>query len=180
MLFNVAGLLRDDVGATRTESLDGETVETADGVFENIAGPVRMLRTDSTILVTAEIAAETTQTCSRCLEPARVRLEGLIEEEFYPVNADLGGGERGSLDEPIDPQDAEAVAIDDANVLDLSEVIRQALIAALPMAPLCRPDCAGICPECSANRNNQPCSCDEQVVNTQLSPLAKLLTRDAN
>jgi len=180
MLFNVAGLLNEDVGATRTESLDGETIETVDGVFENIEGTVKLLRTDSTVLVTSEITAEAKQTCSRCLEPARIDLEVLIEEEFYPINTGLGTGAHRGRREPEDPLDDEALVIDDKNMLDLSEVFRQALIAALPMAPLCRPDCAGICPICSRDRNREPCDCEGETTDSGLAPLAKLLTRDAN
>ena len=180
MLFNVAGLLNEEIGATRTGSLDGETIETADGAFESIEGTVKMLRTDSTVLVTSEITAKTTQTCSRCLESARIDLQVLIEEEFYPVNAGLGAGPRYGDRELGDPLDDEALVIDDRNMLDLSEVLRQSLIAALPMAPLCRPDCGGICPVCSRDRNREPCDCEEETTDSALAPLAKLLARDAN
>ena len=180
MLFNVAGLLNDDIGATRGEALRAETIETPDGVFENIEGTVEMLRTDSTVLVTAELITQTAQTCSRCLEPAHLDLEILIEEEFRPANADLTAGAYRGHREPEDPPDDQALVIDDRNMLNLSEVIRQALIAALPMAPLCRPDCAGICPVCSRDRNREPCDCEEEIPDSALAPLAKLLTRDAN
>ncbi len=120
------------------------------------------------------------QTCSRCLEPARIHLQVLIEEEFSPLNADLGAGPGRSRTEPGGLPDDEALLIDDKNVLDLSEAVRQALIAAVPMAPLCRPDCAGICPVCSRDRNTEPCNCEEETADSGLAPLAKLLTRDAN
>ena len=180
MLFNVAGLLNKDVGAIRFGSFSGGKIETDDGVFDNIEGTVKMLRTDATVLVTSEIAAKTTQTCGRCLGPAHLDLEVLIEEEFYPVNVDLGSWPGYSDREPADLARDEALIIDDKNVLDLSEVIRQGLIAAFPMAPLCRPDCAGICPVCFRNRNRETCDCEEDAPDSALAPLAKLLTRDAN
>ncbi|MBM3956890.1 MAG: DUF177 domain-containing protein [Gemmatimonadetes bacterium] len=179
MLFNVAGLLSDEVGATRKESLKGERIETPDGVFDDIAGSVNMLRTDRTVLVTARLTAETVQTCSRCLEPARVALETVIEEEYYPVNADLVAGARGRVGEGEEAED-EALVIDDRNMLDLTEVVRQALTAALPLAPLCRPDCAGICPVCARDRNLEPCDCEEETAHPALASIAKLLARDAN
>ena len=43
-------------------------------------------------------------------------------------------------------------------VIDLEPVVRDELSLALPSDPLCRPDCAGICPECGADLNNAPCS----------------------
>ena len=180
MLFNVAGLLSDEVGATREESLRGERIETPDGVFDDIAGPVNMLRTDRTVLVTARLTAQTVQPCSRCLEPATVALEVEIEEEYYPVNADLLAGPRRPAAETGEAPEDEALVIDDRNILDLSEVVRQALTASLPMAPLCRPDCAGICPVCARDRNLEPCGCEEEPSHPALAPIAKLLTRDAN
>jgi uncharacterized protein len=39
-------------------------------------------------------------------------------------------------------------------------VVRDACILDLPLAPLCRADCAGLCPECGVNRNLEQCSCD--------------------
>jgi len=180
MLFNVAGLLSKDVGAIRSGSFSGEKIETDDGVFDDIEGTVEMLRTDSTVLLTAEIAAKTTQTCSRCLGSAHLDLEVLIEEEFCPVNADLGSRQGHIYREPADLPADEALTINEKNVLDLSEVVRQGLIAALPMAPLCRPDCAGICPVCFRDRNRETCDCKEDASDSSLVPLAKLLTHDAN
>ena len=180
MLFNVAGLLNEDIGAIRSGSFSGEKIETDDGVFDEIEGTVKMLRTNATVLVASEIAAKTTQTCSRCLEPAHLDLEVLIEEEFYPVNADLGFGPGHAYREPADLPADKALIIDEKNVLDLSEVVRQGLIAALPMAPLCRPNCAGICPVCFRDRNRETCDCKEKVPGSSLASLAKLLTLDAN
>lgn len=176
MLFNVAGLLNSEVGATRTEHLENETIATEGSIFEEIVGTVHMLRTDSTILVSVDADARTTQTCSRCLEPAEIALSLTIEEEFYPTNHDLGGGPISGRGEPED----EALVIDDKNMLDLHEVLRQALTAALPIAPICAPDCAGICPVCLRDRNVEPCDCHQDSPETPFAPLAKLLARDAN
>jgi uncharacterized protein len=46
------------------------------------------------------------------------------------------------------------------DLLDLAPVVRDACILDLPLAPLCRADCAGLCPECGVNRNLEQCACD--------------------
>jgi uncharacterized protein len=46
-----------------------------------------------------------------------------------------------------------------ATELELAEVIREALILALPEFPLCREDCRGLCPRCGADLNDGPCAC---------------------
>ena len=45
------------------------------------------------------------------------------------------------------------------DTLDLAPLVRDALVLELPMAPLCRDDCAGLCPQCGANRNEGQCGC---------------------
>ncbi len=53
MLFNVAGLLQAGAGATRTFDVSTELLTTADGPINEVVGHVRLMRTDSTILVSA-------------------------------------------------------------------------------------------------------------------------------
>jgi uncharacterized protein len=45
------------------------------------------------------------------------------------------------------------------DTVDLGPMVRDAVVLELPMAPLCRADCAGLCPQCGADRNEGPCSC---------------------
>ena len=47
--------------------------------------------------------------------------------------------------------------------LDLAPMVREEVLLAVPDAPLCRPDCAGLCPTCGADRNAAPCDCDTAV-----------------
>lgn len=164
MLFNVAGLLNQSVGAIRSYRLDDEAIIGGgeDDRFESIAGRVRMLRTDQGILVEAEIGAETVATCSRCVDSASLTVSATIEEEFYPTNP-FRGFSTTAYAEPESADEGDRHYIDDRNMLNLSEAARQALLSALPMAPLCRPDCRGICPYCAADRNVEPCDCREPV-----------------
>jgi uncharacterized protein len=46
-----------------------------------------------------------------------------------------------------------------ARELDLSEVLREELVLAMPVFVECRPDCKGLCPRCGANLNDGPCEC---------------------
>jgi uncharacterized protein len=58
--------------------------------------------------------------------------------------------------------------------IDLTQMVRESIILELPLAPLCRADCAGICPVCGANRNDQPCSCEVSVTDERWSALDAL------
>jgi uncharacterized protein len=76
-----------------------------------------------------------------------------FEEEYYPTIDVVTG-----LPVPV-PEEEGIFTIGGDHVLDLSEAIRQYAIMALPMAPICRPDCAGLCPECGQNLNQGSCAC---------------------
>jgi uncharacterized protein len=152
MQYNVAQLLKERTGARRAYHLSGSGL-----VLEEIPGgaavdgDVEFLRTQKSILVKGRLEGDFETTCSRCLIRFHVKAPLVLEEEFFPL-IDLATGSK--LPKPDDPA---AFTIDEHHVLDLWEPVRQSLIVAVPMRPLCRPDCAGLCPECGADLNVGPC-----------------------
>ena len=96
--------------------------------------------------------------CMRCLEPAAPSFDVDVREVNQP-----GGGEE--LQSPyLDPQD----------VLDLAAWARDAYVLALPQQLLCRPDCAGLCPECGANLNADPDHAHEREPDPRWAALREL------
>ncbi len=59
---------------------------------------------------------------------------------------------------PADPVDEEAYPID-GDVIDLRQLVHDAVLLDLPLAPLCRSDCRGLCPVCGIDRNEATCEC---------------------
>ena len=178
MIYNVAGLMSGELGESRQHEIENERLAFGESSFTEISGPVRMIRTDRTVLVTVDIEAVTHDTCSRCLEPATVSVSVALEEEFTPKNADLMDGLNGHSqygDDYFDP----ALLIDEQNFLDLSEVLGQALTGAIRIAPLCMDACLGICPVCAVNRNEIQCSCAERPIDPRWEVLAGLTERGA-
>ena len=92
-------------------------------------------------------------TCSRCLEEFECPLNLDLEEEYFP-SQEMRGYHSLSGD-----GDAESFIIDDSHVLDLGEAVRQLTLLALPMKPICRQNCAGLCPNCGQNLNSGRCLC---------------------
>lgn len=93
------------------------------------------------IVVSATVVARWTGECRRCLEP----VGGLLEipvNELYQVRV----------------SDPEAFPLEH-DQLDLRPMVREALLLDVPSAPLCRPDCGGICPVCGGERNETACNC---------------------
>lgn len=176
MIYNVAGLLMDTEGSARRFEVDGEELYTDRHHFRDISGPVRMLRTDRTILVSASLSARAVDTCSRCLEPATLDVSVEFEEEFQPFNFDLMG-ERPA---PVEPEYDPALIIDERNILDLSDALAQAFSMAVPIAPLCQPECKGLCKTCFTNRNFAECRCDQNPIDPRWQKLAELTSKTPN
>ena len=116
------------------------------------------MRTHQGVLVTATVDAGVTRPCSRCLTVVTELSSIPIEEEFFPT-IDVNTGQRVAL-----PENAEgSLRVDTSHELDLSEALRQSVIAGEPMKPLCFTACLGLCPVCGINRNYEQCYCPGHV-----------------
>lgn len=73
--------------------------------------------------------------------------------------------------------DPDEFRIDGRNHLDLSEAVRQYEQAALPIQPVCREDCAGLCPVCGQNLNERRCDCEQPEPEGAWAGLAALAER---
>jgi len=174
MQFNVAQLLRQTTGATRHYEID-EPAGISDPALDlvgNIHGNATLLRTQRGVLVTADLHQIVRLQCVRCLADVEATLDIVLEEEFYP-SIDLKTGLLIQWDAEGEEFE-DAVMIDGNHILDLREVTRQWLLVNLPAQPLCRPDCAGICPVCGADRNVEPCKCEAQEGDARWAALADL------
>ena len=95
--------------------------------------------------VEGTVTAPWVGTCRRCAEAVSGTLHLVVHERYAE------GSTAGPSDEDLYPISDETV--------DLGPLVRDALVLELPMAPLCRPDCAGLCPACGADRNVGDCGC---------------------
>ena len=168
---NVAQLLKDAVGATRTFEVDGVTLESDDGVPAYVRGAFRLTRTDRGVWASGPVALSVDYVCSRCLTPFASWIEADVDDVFLP-SVDITTGAKLRYGE--DDTGADVNSIDEQHVLDLSDALRQYRLAGIPMAPVCREDCKGICPECGADLNEHACSC-EQFQDQRWTVLRELL-----
>lgn len=176
MIYNVASLLTSREGTTRSAAIENGEVYTDRHRFIEINGPVNMLRTDKTVLVSAAVSATVDDTCSRCLAPAKIKITSEFEEEFEPANRDLMSVRPEPVQRDFDP----ALLIDARNMLDITDALAQALSMTMPLAPVCKVDCAGFCTICFANRNQSPCKCDQTPIDPRWESLAELGARTSN
>ncbi|MGH3025862.1 MAG: YceD family protein [Gaiellaceae bacterium] len=113
----------------------GELVGVAEG--SDLALDLRLESVSEGVLVSGTVSVMLTGECARCLDPLTSKLEVDVMQLFvYPgreLESDADDDEIGLL-------------VDD--YLDLEPVLRDAVVLALPLAPVCREDCPGLCPEC--------------------------------
>lgn len=133
--INVTGLLKEPLGSTRSLEISGKLGEEVEGSVE---GNAKLTRISQGVLAQCEFEADVKLVCSRCLGAFVCPVSFRATEEFFTIS-DVSGGEQLSSSGR-----SEDFAIDDKNVLDLSELIRQYVLLNLPMKPLCRPDCPGV------------------------------------
>jgi len=147
MEINVSQLLKEAIGSSRRYKID-ETIDIDENKRDcRVGGEVSLMRTQRGVLVRGEMHTGLELTCSRCLSAFSYPLSISFEEEYIQsIDVDSGlplnsSGEPGSF------------IIDEHHVIDLTEAICQYALLAIPMKPLCRGDCAGLCPECGRNLN---------------------------
>jgi uncharacterized protein len=116
---------------------------------------------DGGVMVAGTVGAPWQGLCRRCTVPVGGELRIAVRERFADVPAAGHGGPPGAgrgTPAGDEPEDDEAYPIVDDR-LDLRPMVRDALVLELPLAPLCRDDCRGLCPRCGADRNVEACGC---------------------
>jgi uncharacterized protein len=160
MHINVAQLLKESIGSSRSYHIE-EKVGTDD--IDSVSSDVILIHTNRGIIIKGKITASVKIVCSRCLKPIDCVVKYDFEEEALPnVPAPEGLSSAGQYDNLI---------IDEDHTLDISEAIRQYVLLAVPAKPLCRSDCAGICPTCGHDLNEELCQCPSSVKDQRWSKL---------
>lgn len=166
MQINVAQLLKSEQGATRIIPLD-DAFQDETGLIP-VNGELKLTLINRRILVQGRVCIEVKLACSRCLKPFKCSIPLDIEEEYYPT-IDVNTGSKLPL-----PEETGAFKIDEHHILDLTEAIRQYKVMTLPMKPLCNEECAGICPTCGKNLNEEKCDCPSSEMDPRWAELLKL------
>lgn len=152
LTWPLAGLLAEPPGAARTYPLAGVTIGLDDEL--RLAGPIEgsvtIRRTNRGVLVSARLRTSLAESCSRCLRDVDVPLTLDIDEEVLP-SIDLATGK--AVDASTEP---DAFRLTDHHELELEPIVREAVSLAEPIAPLCRPDCPGLCPTCGLELGSGP------------------------
>lgn len=124
-------------------------------------------RQGADVVVTGSFRATARLQCGRCLEPLVTRVGPDVDLHLVPPPS------ARHEEVELGPDDLE-VDFYQGDTLDLPRLLRSETDLALPMKPLCRPDCRGLCPVCGGNRNSTACRCEVRDVDPRLAPLEAL------
>ncbi len=119
--------------------------------------------------LSGRIGGELEIDCGRCLEPFRLDAGVDVDLLYLPASENRGEGEVRIEEEDL----STAFYRDDQ--IDLRHLVQEQFQLALPMKPLCRADCRGLCAVCGGNRNTVPCGCVAEWEDPRLAGLKQLL-----
>ena len=106
--------------------------------------------------------------CGRCLEPFLWPVDASFDLRYQPHTHNTGEGEREIEEDDL------TTAFYENEEIDLGQLMREQFYLALPMKPLCREECRGLCPNCGANLNRTPCDCTIAWEDPRLAALKAL------
>ncbi|MBM4467740.1 MAG: hypothetical protein FJ014_19690 [Chloroflexi bacterium] len=162
MKFNLARLLDEPAGSKMSFDIDEAQQRLAEDLrVDFVRGTVEFTRSNRGIFGKGQLHSQIQLECARCLETFSQPLDFHLEAQFGLP--------------PIKPQEGTTFPIGVNGILDLTEALREQILLDLPMRPLCRPDCRGLCIECGKDLNEGFCDCVEETTDTRLAGLRELL-----
>ncbi len=137
-----------------------------------VVEPVRLAMTihkdDVRVRLAGSVATRLELVCSRCAEPFQVPVHLTFDLRYLP-QALVGNREE-------DPADDPSTTFYPDDQIDLGQMVREQCYLAIPMKPLCRPDCQGLCSTCGTNLNTERCQCNPQWLDPRLAALQALVS----
>lgn len=141
-------------------------------IVEPVEAEVFLLPQQDGCLLRGTIRGVVAMPCNRCMEETLVVLNQSFDEfEEYPQSADTEPEEEDSAE----LLDGSVVTMEGGSpFLDLASLLWEEFSLALPVKPLCKPDCRGLCPVCGKNLNEGACSCSRESGDPRLAALRQL------
>lgn len=126
----------------------------------------KIYKLDGDYIMTLDIIYKYEEKCARCLEP-------FIREDRTSLSGKLVKKTDGTLKD----EDEEVIYYSDEK-LDITEEVMTMIILSLPMKPLCKEDCKGICPQCGVNLNKHKCNCVVEDIDPRFAVLKDLRLKE--
>jgi len=155
--INVGFIIHEEVGYNHDFPFEIDQIIIGDDLeLRNFEGVVNIGKTPQGLIVQGDFEAETTLGCVRCLNNFDKDLAWSFTELYaFDKRSETDSG-------LILPEDAQ---------IDVSTLLREYALLEIPISPICKPDCKGLCPQCGENLNEKDCGHRPEGFD---SPFAKL------
>ncbi len=159
--LNVGFVVAQSAGFSRDFPFDVPQLDIPPDLhIRNLTGSIRATRTPQGILLQADLNAQVDLECVRCLTD----FQQALHVEFTELYA---FSQRYATDSGL--------LMPETGIIDLTPVLREYILLEIPISPLCRPDCKGLCPVCGNNLNESTCHHDDDSGDPRLSSLRSFL-----
>jgi uncharacterized protein len=172
MFIDINEIEREGVAFDGELDLSSVTGAGADGLRVMRARLVgRATPGDLGVMLSARLEANVELACSRCTEPFEARLTPAFRLTLVPEAAEFAAGEAR-----IGEEDTSLFYTREGKA-DLVQIASEQIYLNLPLKPVCREGCKGLCPRCGANRNTTDCDCADEAIDARLAPLLQFRKR---
>ena len=137
-----------------------------------VRGRMTISSTGRVLLLEGAVDTEVEQVCFRCGGTYRQPVHAEFQEEFV-MRPPQAPGQGPRVEEEEEAPESRLFYENTLN-LNLDELLRQSILVALPMKPLCADDCQGLCPRCGHRLNEGPCGCAPEAANSPLGTLRQV------
>lgn len=159
--FNFGFLLEAEHGTSRTTELEYPSIRVADDLtLIPLRGAFTATRVSEGVYLTGALHSHTRLGCVRCLEDANVAITIRLDDLFYYPAHSAPPGEH---------------TIGENGYVDLAPLVRELAWLDVPIQPLCKDDCQGLCMICGTNLNDADCDCVDDEIDPRLEVLKQLL-----
>ncbi|RJP48095.1 MAG: DUF177 domain-containing protein [Anaerolineaceae bacterium] len=159
--LNVGFILNSDVGFSNEFPFDYEKIKVADDLeLRGFHGSAIVGRTPQGLLVTGKFEATFGVECVRCLRE--------FDHTVHWEITELYAFKKKSV------TDSDLILPDDAQI-DLAPLIRDYALTEIPISPICKPNCKGLCPTCGQDLNLKDCGHRDDTNDSPFSALKDLL-----
>lgn len=137
-------------------------------IAESVALALRVRKDGEKCRISGHVHTTLLLSCSRCLERFELPEDMTVDLLYLPDSSN-----RGASDSEIAEEDLSIAFYLDYQI-DLLQMVHEQCQLALPMKPLCRDDCRGLCPQCGTNLNERACGCETAWRDPRLAALEGL------
>ena len=159
--FNFGFLLEGSLGVSRTIEINYPKIKVAsDLTLKPLQGIFTATRTGEGIYLSGQLQSFLDINCVRCLDDSKLAVLLKIDDLYYYPPSAAPEGE---------------YFLGDDGYIDLAPLVRELAVLEMPIQPICKSDCLGLCVICGQNLNEGQCNCKQDSIDPRLAPLKELL-----